>query len=123
MNIFLWVLQGLLALHTLMGAFWKFKNTAEQTMPTLKAIPPTIWMGLGAFEILCAIGLVLPGFFKPYNFLVPISAIAIALVMLAYCGIHLMSGAESNGPMIYWLGVAAVCAVIAYGRFTIDPSL
>jgi hypothetical protein len=39
MNILLWILQILLALHTAMGAVWKFSHSAEQTMPSLKAIP------------------------------------------------------------------------------------
>ena len=118
MNIALWILQGLLAVHTLMGAIWKFKNTAEQTMPSLKAIPANVWMGLGAVEIILAFELILPMFYKPLAFLVPVSAIAIALVMVIYCILHLTSGAEGFGPMIYWLVVAAVCAFIAYGRLT-----
>ncbi len=121
MNIFLWVIQSLLALHTLAGAFWKFKNTAEQTMPSLKAIPPGIWTGLAVFEIICALGLILPAFYQPLNFLVPSSAIAIALVMITYCVLHMMSGTEGFGPMIYWLVVALVCGVIAYGRIALSP--
>jgi hypothetical protein len=120
-NIFLWVLQGLLALHTLMGAVWKFKTTAEQTMPSLKAIPAGVWTGLGVFEILCAIALVLPAIYRPLGFLAPAAAIAIALVMVAYCVLHMQSGTEGFGPMIYWSVVAAICLVIAYGRLVLSP--
>ena len=45
MNILLWVLQILLALHTAMGAVWKFSNS-EQTVPSLKAIPHGAWLTL-----------------------------------------------------------------------------
>jgi hypothetical protein len=120
-NIFLWVLQVLLALHTLAGAVWKFKNTAEQTMPSLKAIPPLVWQGLGVFEILCAVALILPAFYKPVAFLAPVSAMAIASVMVIYCVLHVLSGAAENSPMIYWGVVAAVCAFIAYGRWVLAP--
>jgi hypothetical protein len=121
MNIFLWTLQALLALHTLIGAVWKFKNTAEQTMPSLQAIPEGMWHLLAIFEIICALGLILPAFYAPVSKLVPVSAICIAVVMLVFCGLHLASGATAFGPMIYWLVVAAICAFIAYGRFVLQP--
>ncbi|MBL9038941.1 MAG: hypothetical protein JNG84_10530, partial [Archangium sp.] len=59
MNIFLWILQVLLALHTTMGAVWKFSNS-EQTTPSLKAIPHAVWLGMSGIEILCSVALVLP---------------------------------------------------------------
>lgn len=44
MNILLWVLQILLALHTVIGAVWKFSNS-EQTVRSLNAIPHGVWAG------------------------------------------------------------------------------
>src|SRR6188768_1718378 len=92
MNIFLWILQILLALHTITGAVWKFSHTAEQTMPSLKAIPPGAWLVLAVFELLCALCLILPAFYKPLNVLVPSAAICIAATMLAFCAIHFFAG-------------------------------
>ena len=43
MNILLWILQILLALHTTMGAVWKFSNS-EQTVHSLSAIPHGVWL-------------------------------------------------------------------------------
>ena len=51
----------------------------------------------------------------------PVAAIGIALEMLVFSGVHLRAGAEDNGPMYYWLGVAVVCAVIALGRLCVAP--
>lgn len=121
MNVFLWILQVLLALHTLMGAFWKFSNTAEQAVPSLAAIPPTVWLGLSIFEIICAIGLVIPLLLKSQRKLVPLAAAAIAGEMVLFCAIHLASGAGFNGQVIYWAVVAVVCAVIVYGRRVLRP--
>ncbi|HTV67160.1 MAG TPA: DoxX family protein, partial [Rhizobiaceae bacterium] len=78
MNILLWVLQILLALHTVTGAVWKFFNPAQAAVPSLAAIPPSAWLGLSVIEILCAIGLVFPFFYKPLGYLAPIAAIVIA---------------------------------------------
>jgi hypothetical protein len=116
MNIFLWILQILLALHTLTGAVWKFSHTAEQTMASLSAIPNALWMAMSGLEILCSIALVIPLFNKRLSKFTPIAALFIAGEMLLFCGVHLYSGATSYDPMMYWLVVAAVCAFIAYGR-------
>ena len=120
MNIFLWVLQILLALHTVAGAVWKFFNS-EQAVPSLSAIPHGLWLTLGVVELLFALALVLPAFYKPVAVLAPIAALCIAAVMLLYCVLHLASGDQNHGQMIYWLVVAAVCAFIAYGRFVLRP--
>lgn len=120
MNIFLWVLQILLGIHTLMGAMWKFSNS-EQSVQSLNAIPHGGWIAMSVIEILCTLGLILPSFTKNTGILAPIAAVVIAAEMLLFCGIHLASGDPNYGPMIYWLVVAAFCAFIAYGRFVLSP--
>jgi hypothetical protein len=123
MNIVLWVLQILLALHTVMGAVWKFSHTAEQTMPSLKAIPHGVWLAMSVFELLFSLALILPAFYKPLAVLAPIAATCIAAEMLLYCGLHIYSGDRNYGPVIYWLVVAAICSFIVYGRFALAPFL
>lgn len=120
MNILLWILQVLLALHTAVGAVWKFSN-AEQTVPSLKAIPHGVWLGMSVFELLCSLALVLPAFSRGVALLAPVAAVGIASEMLLFSGLHLYSGEANHGPMIYWLVVAALGAFIAYGRFVLRP--
>ncbi len=120
MNILLWVLQALLAVHTVMGAVWKFSNT-QQAVPSLSAIPHPLWLGLSGVELLCSVGLVLPAIYAPSAILAPIAASVIAAEMLLYCGVHLASGEQNHSPIVYWLVVAAVCAFVAYGRFVLRP--
>ena len=120
MNILLWVLQTLLAIHTAIGAVWKFSNPA-QAMPSLSAIPAGIWLAMSLIELVCAVGLVLPAVYRPVGVLVPLAAIFIAAEMLLFCGLHLASGDRNFGPMVYWLVVAAICAFIAYGRYALNP--
>ena len=119
MNITLWVFQVLLAIHTAIGAVWKFSHSAEQTMPTLKAIPPGVWLSMAVLELACSLALIVP--YKPLAFLVPTAALVIAAEMLLFCGLHLASGNTNFSPMIYWLVVAIVCGFIAYGRFVLKP--
>jgi hypothetical protein len=120
MNIVLWVLQILLALHTAMGAVWKFSNS-EQTVPSLSAIPHGAWLALSVIELACVVGLVIPALYKPLAILAPLAAVVIAAIMLLYCVLHLQSGDPNHGQMVYWLVVAAVSAFIAYGRFVLRP--
>src|SRR4051812_13010179 len=121
MNILFWILQILLALHTAVGAVWKFSHSAEQTMPSLKAISPGVWMGMSILEILCAICLILPAISKPLGILAPIAAACIAAEMLVFTALHLQSGNANHGPIGYWLVVAVLCAFIAYGRLILKP--
>jgi hypothetical protein len=118
MNVLLWILQILLALHTIVGAVWKTANSAEQTMPSLKAIPDGVWLGMGAVEVLIGLCLILPAFYKPLAKLVPIAAVCIVGEMLLFCGLHFGYGDGSYGPMVYWLIVAGLSALLAYGRFS-----
>jgi len=120
MNILLWVLQILLALHTVIGAVWKFSHS-EQTVPSLNAIPHGVWLAMSVLELLCSLGLVLPAFNKSLAILAPIAALCIAAEMLLFSGLHVYSGDSKYGPMVYWLFVAALGALIAYGRFVLKP--
>src|SRR3954468_3491731 len=115
MNILLWILQIMLALHTIMGAIWKYSNS-EQTVASLKAIPHGVWLGLGIVELACAAVLLLPLLMKSLGNLAPFAALAIAAEMALFCVVQLMSGDSNHGQIIYWVVVAAFCAFIAYGR-------
>jgi len=121
MNILLWILQALLAFHTLTGAIWKFSNTAEQTMPSLAAIPNVLWIGMAVIEILVAIALLLPLINKSLGRFPAYAALTIVAEVLLFSIIHLFSGDSTFGSVIYWLVVAAFSAFIAYGRFALMP--
>ena len=115
MNMLLSALQILLAMHTAAGALWKLSN-AENTVPSLRSIPHSVWMILIAVELLCAIGLVVPLFEKSRMRLAVISAVVIGAEMLMFSAVHLSAGATGYGEIAYWLVVTAVCAVIVVGR-------
>jgi hypothetical protein len=104
-----------------MGAVWKFSHSAEQTMPSLKAIPSGAWKAMMVLELLCSLALILPAFYKPLANLVPLAGLFIVIEMLLFCGLHLRSGNGGFGPMMYWLVVVAVGGFIAYGRFVLRP--
>ena len=120
MNIVLWILQAVLALHTVAGAAWKFANS-EQTVPELKMIPHGVWLALSVPEALFAAGLLLPALGKRFGLLAPAAAACLAVEMLAFCAINLSSSTPNNGHAVYWLAVTGVCAFIVYGRVALRP--
>lgn len=121
MNALLWILQILLALHTAVGAVWKWSNSAQQTMPGLGAIPSEIWLSLSVIEMLCVIALIVPAFSKRLAILAPIAAAFVAAEMMLLSAVYLASGSTSLGPVFYWLVVALICAFILYGRLVLKP--
>jgi len=121
MNILLWVLQILLALHTTAGAVWKFSNS-EQSVPSLSAIPHGVWMALSVVELVCVVGLILPALKKSLALLAPVAAAIIAAEMLFYCAVFFHAGSTDYGQLIYWLVVAAFCALIVVGRLVRRPA-
>jgi hypothetical protein len=120
MNIFLWVLQVLLAIHTVIGAVWKFSNS-EQTVSSLSAIPHGAWLALSVIELLCSLALILPAFQKRLAMLAPVAATCIAAEMLLFCVLNFLSNSTNIGNVIYWLVVAAISGFVAYGRFALKP--
>ena len=120
MNVVLWILQILLALHTVAGSVWKLSNS-EQTVPSLATIPHGVWLGMAAFEILLALGLILPAFNKRLAILAPVAAACIAAEKLLFTWVAYSSGAMDHGEVTYWLVLAAVCAFTAYGRLALKP--
>ena len=121
MNIFLWVLQILLAVHTDDRRGLEVLQFPRKAIPSLSAIPHGAWLALSVFELLCVVGLILPAFYKPLAILAPVAAAFVAAEMLLFSGLHIQSGETNYGPMIYWLVVAAICAFLAYGRFVLRP--
>lgn len=119
MNIVLWILQALLAVHTVMGAVWKLSHS-EKSVRSLSAMPHAAWLGMSIFEFLCAAGLFLTAF-APLAILAPIAALGIAAEMLFLCVVHVLSGDKQHQHMLYWLVVAVLCAFVAYGRFEFGP--
>lgn len=120
MNILLWVLQIMLALHTIIGAVWKFSNP-EQTVGSLNAIPHGMWIAMSIIELLCSVGLIIPLIKKRWGGMVPFAASIIAAEMLLFTVVSLYSGNNNYNEIIYWLVVAVVSAFIVYGRFMMKP--
>lgn len=120
MNIALWALQLFLALHTAMGAVWKWSHS-EQAVPSLAALPHVVWLGLSGIEGLAAIALLLPALGSRFAGASPLGAAFVTGEMLIFTGVHLASGTTAHGELVYWLVVAGLAGFLAFARRSLNP--
>lgn len=118
MNVFLWVLQALLAvafagsglLKTTRPKEWldqRLRYTSDMSTGTVRSI--------GTVELLGAGGVVLPAATGIATVLTPLAATGLGIVMLLAFGLH----ARRREPQAFPINLAllAVAAVVAWGRF------
>lgn len=120
MNIFLWILQVLLALHTVAGALWKLSNS-EQVVSSLQQLPHAVWLALSVVEVLAALALIAPAMNKRLGRLAVVGAFFVTAEMLVFCALHLASGMSQHGEMFYWLVVAVVSGFLGFARLKLKP--
>ena len=122
MNLLLWVLQVLLALHTAAGAVWKLSNSQ---LPFMRWLPRSAWIALAGFELACAVALILPGLFKTWKYLAPWAAAAVCADLLFIAAMLMVQGygaASKGGPAwIEPLAAALLAAFVAWGRLALKP--
>jgi hypothetical protein len=121
MNLLLWALQVVVALFCLAGSAWRITNykMAAAQVASVGALPYAAWVALGAFEIVCAMGLILPGLFKMKRAWTPIAAWALAVEMTFVTGLHFWYfGLQMTpeNPALWSLGLAGLAAFVGYGR-------
>ncbi|PYP62497.1 MAG: hypothetical protein DMD37_09740 [Gemmatimonadetes bacterium] len=121
MNVLLGILQGLLGVLYLVGGGMKvfMWERISQQVASNRAFSREIWMGIGLFELLCAVALVLPAATRTFPILTPIAAIGLAVEGVLFAGLHYKYAERS--PMMFSLVLAALAAFVAYGRFVLTP--
>jgi putative oxidoreductase len=125
-NIVLWILQGVIALFCIMGSIWRFNNyeQASKDVPSLNALSYGVWNAIGAFEIICALGLILPGVLKMKPILTPVAAACLAVEMLLVTGLHVKFfgfQVTATNPATWSFMLAVLVAFVAYGRYALHP--
>jgi DoxX-like protein len=121
MNILLWVLQGLAALlygaSGVMKVFMFDKVSAD--VPSFGALPREAWMALGILELICTVGLIVPGALHWRPALTVVAATLLAIESLVFIGVHVKYGEVA--PIIMSAVLGLLMAFIAYGRMVLKP--
>jgi len=118
MNVFLWILQIVLA------AMFAMAGVAKSTQPKEKLAARLAWVDdfspgtvrfIGVVELLAAIGLVAPAATGVLPVLTPLAATGLAIVMVLAMNTHRRR--REPGGIAFNAVLLAVAVVIAWGRF------
>jgi len=119
MNILLWVLQVLAAL--LYGASGVMKiflfDKISADVPSFGALPRQAWMALGIVELVCVVGLIVPGALNWHPALTAAAATVLAIESLVFIGVHVKYRETMSIIMSGVLGM--LMAFVAYARLAL----
>ncbi|HZO69611.1 MAG TPA: DoxX family protein [Kribbellaceae bacterium] len=118
MNVFIWILQGVLAAIFLFAGVMKAtrpKSQLQSQMPWVEDFSPAVVTFIGTVEILAAIGLVLPAALDIAPILTPIAATGLCVQMVLAAATH----ARRKEPQAIVVNAVlfVIAAVIAWARF------
>jgi uncharacterized membrane protein YphA (DoxX/SURF4 family) len=121
MNILLWVLQGFAALvYGASGVMKVFMfDKVSEDVRSFDALPREAWMALGILELVCTVGLIVPGAFRWKPALTVVAATALAIESLVFIGVHVKY--HEITPIILSGVLGLLVAFIAYGRMVLKP--
>jgi len=118
-NVVLWIVAGVLAAAFLASGLMKLsqprKKLAESGMGWTEDFSDGAVKGIGALEVLGALGLILPAVFDIATVLVPIAATGLALVMLGAAVTH--ARRKENQMIVVNVVLFALAVFVAWGRF------
>lgn len=123
MNIFLWVLQALAALlYAASGVMKVFMfDQVSKDVPSFGGLPRQAWTALGVLELVCMVGLLVPGAFHWHPMLTAAAASVLAIESLVFISVHVR---YKEIPPIIMSGVLGLAmAFVAYGRMILEPIL
>ena len=119
MNIILWIIQILLALLFLFAGGTKLVLSAEtmasMASPNQIVLPMWFVRFIGVVEVLGALGLVLPGLLRRHQYLTPLAALGLTIIMIGAVVVTTMG--DGFAMAITPLVVGLLCAFVAYGRW------
>jgi len=118
MNIFLWILQAVLAAAFLGAGLMKLtqpKSKLQENMGWVEDFSDNAVKGIGAAEVLGAIGLILPRALNIAPVLTPVAAVGCAIVMAGATVVHTrMKDYKGLGMPVVLLILAII---VVAGRF------
>ena len=123
MNIALWIIAGLLAVAFLASGAMKLAQPRQKLAASgigwAEDFTAGTVKGIGALEVLAAVGLILPAVLGIAPVLVPLAAAGLVLLMVGAFITHVHRH-EAQG-MVVSLALLALAALVVWGRFGSQP--
>jgi uncharacterized membrane protein YphA (DoxX/SURF4 family) len=120
MNVVLWIIAGVLAALFLLVGIGKLtqpkeKLQANKNMAWTEDFSPGVIKMIGALEVAAAVGLIVPPLIGIAEFLAPLAAVGLVLLMSGAMLTHWRRGEKQMLPVNIVLALLA--AIVAWGRF------
>lgn len=120
MNITLWTITGILALAFAGAGAGKLLSSKEDLLPKMPWVADfsaSRVRGIGAAELLGAIGLVLPPLVDIAPILAPLAALGLAITMLVAIVVHIRrgDGLAAAAPPLVLGGLSLFVAIMRFG--------
>ena len=119
MNVVLWIVAGVLAAAFPASGLMKLaqpkKKIVDSGMGWAEDFSDGAVKGIGALEVLGALGLILPAVFDVATVLVPIAATGLALIMLGAAVTH--ARRKESQMVVVNVVLLLLAAFVAWGRF------
>jgi uncharacterized membrane protein YphA (DoxX/SURF4 family) len=121
MNVLLWVLQIMAALlYAASGTMKVFMfDKVSHDVPSFGALPRPAWTVLGIIELVCVMGLIVPGALHWRPNLTVVAAAILAVESLVFIFVHVKY--REIAPIIFSAALGLMMAFIAYGRMVLKP--
>ncbi|HVE87858.1 MAG TPA: DoxX family protein [Myxococcales bacterium] len=118
-NALLWTVQLLLALLFLFAGVMKLISPLAELERQSGGMSGLFLKLIGLAEALGAVGLIAPGLAKIGRTLTPLAAAGLLIIMVGAVMLTVQGGAVA--PALVPLVVGALCALVAYGRWRVQP--
>ena len=119
MDVVLWIVAGVLAAAFLASGLMKLaqpkKKIVASGMGWAEDFSDGAVKGIGALEVLGALGLILPAVFDVATVLVPIAATGLALIMLGAAVTH--ARRKESQMVVVNVVLLLLATFVAWGRF------
>ncbi|MFI9772665.1 DoxX family protein [Streptomyces sp. NPDC052415] len=118
MNVFLWIVQAVLAAMFAMAGVMKSTQPKEklaEKLPWVADVSPATVRFIGIVELAAALGLILPAATGIAPVLTPLAATGLAVVMLLAALTH--ARRKENGAIAFNTVLLVLAALVAWGRF------
>lgn len=123
MNVVLWILQVLMAVLFLFAGGSKLIMSAEAlsqpAAPNAVMLPVWFLRFIGVFEFLGVLGLLLPGLLKTRQYLTPLAALGLAIIMIGAVVFTVINGAIPVA--LVNVVILLLLLFIAYARWRVRP--